>query len=453
MTDPQSTNATRVEADGGLEMDRRRFLRNAGLAGVAVGSAAVPSALLDASTAWAKSAKTAGTIKIGYVTPQTGPLAPFGQADGFVIDAVRKYVAKAGGIKSGGKRYNVQIITKDSQSTDATAAQVASDLILDDGIDLMLVTSTPDTTNPVADQCESNGIPCISSVAPWQSWFIGRGGVPGKTSFNWTYHFFWGLEDLEAVYYDMWSHVQTNEVIAALWPNDADGNAFSATATGFPPFIKSKGYTYINPGAYADGTADFSAQISAFKSGNAEIFSGVPLPPDFVNFWKEAAQQGFKPKLVTVAKAVLFPSVVYSLGALGQNVGSEYWWGPPFPFKSSLTGQSAAQLAAAYTKFSHEQWTQPIGFAHAVFEVAFAALAKAHGPTDKTGIIDAIKTLKLDTVVGPLNWNTGPVPNVAKTPLVGGQWRKSKKYPYEIVIVSNPGHPNIPKAGHVEALA
>jgi branched-chain amino acid transport system substrate-binding protein len=448
MTESHSKDAPPWKADDRSGIGRREFLRNAG---VAVGAAAIPGSLLSASPAFASA--TAGTVKIGYVTPQTGPLAPFGQADEFVIDAIRKYVAKNGGIKSGGKRYKVEVITKDSQSTDTTAASVASDLILNDGIDLMLVTSTPDTTNPVADQCESNGIPCISSVAPWQSWFIGRGGVPGKTKFEWTYHFFWGLEDLEAVYYDMWSQVTTNKKVAALWPNDSDGNAFSAKATGFPPFITSKHYSYIDPGAYADGTADFSAQISKFKSGNAEILTGVPVPPDFVNFWKEAAQQGYKPKLVTVAKALLFPSVVYSLGATGQNVGSEYWWGPPFPFKSSLTGQSAAQLAAAYTAFAKQQWTQPIGFAHAVFEVAFAALAKAKGPSDRSGIINAIKTLQLDTIVGPLNWNKGPVPNVAKTPLVGGQWRKSKKYPYEIVIVANPGHPNIPRAARVEALA
>ncbi len=453
MTEPSSRNEGIASPDGPLDMDRRRFLRNAGLASAAVGSAAIPATLLNATSALAKAAKPAGTIKIGYVTPRTGPLAPFGQADVFVINAIRAHVKQHGGIKSGGKTYNVQIITKDSQSTDATAAQVASQLILNEGIDLMLVTSTPDTTNPVADQCESNGIPCISSVAPWQSWFIGRGGVPGKSKFNWTYHFFWGLEDLEAVYYDMWRQAQTNKTIGALWPNDSDGNAFAATATGFPAFIKSKGYSVVDPGRYTDGTADFSAQIAQFKSGNVDILSGVPVPPDFVNFWKQASQQGFKPKLVTVAKAILFPSVVYSLGSIGQNLGSEYWWGPPFPYKSSLTGQSAAQLAAAYTKFAKEQWTQPIGFAHAVFEVAFAALAKAKGPSDRQGIVNAIKTLKLNTVVGPLNWNNGPVPNVAKTPLVGGQWRKSKKYPYEIVIVSNPGHSNIPKGGKVETLA
>lgn len=435
-------------ADSAIEekrFDRRTAIRRAGVAGLALG---LGPSLATAGQAFA----SGGTIKIGYVTPETGPLAPFGQADAFVIDKIREFVRKEGGITSGGKRYQVEIITKDSQSTDATAASVATQLILNDGVDLMLVTSTPDTTNPVADQCEANGIPCISSVAPWQSWFIGRGGVPGKTSFKWTYHFFWGVEDLEAVYFDMWKRVPTNKVIGGLWPNDSDGNALSSSATGFPPFIDGKGYSVVDPGRYADGTADFSAQISTFKSKNVEILTGVPVPPDFVNFWKESAQQGFKPKLVTIAKAILFPSVVYSLGALGENLGSEYWWGPPFPYKSSLTGQSAAQLAAAYTAFANQQWTQPIGFAHAVFEVAFAALAKSHGPTDRQGIIDAIKSLKLDTVVGPLNWAAGPVPNVAKTPLVGGQWRKSKKYPYEIVIVSNSLHPNIPRGGHVEAL-
>jgi len=108
-------------------------------------------------------------------------------------------------------------------------------------------------------------------------------------------------------------------------------------------------------------------------------------------------------------------------------------------------------LAAAFSAYAHEQWTQPIGFAHAVFEVAFAALAKTNGPGDKAGFINAVKDLRVDTVVGPLEW-PGPVANVAKTPLVGGQWRKATKYPYEIVIVSNSLHPNIPKASAVELI-
>ena len=34
------------------------------------------------------------------------------------------------------------------------------------------------------------------------------------------------------------------------------------------------------------------------------------IPPDFATFWSQAAQQGFKPKIVTIGKALLFPSVI-----------------------------------------------------------------------------------------------------------------------------------------------
>ena len=74
----------------------------------------------------------------------------------------------------------------------------------------MLVASTPETTNPVSDQCELNEVPCVSTIAPWQPWFFGRGGDPAK-GFNWTYHFFWGLEDVIAVFTNLWKSVPTNQ--------------------------------------------------------------------------------------------------------------------------------------------------------------------------------------------------------------------------------------------------
>jgi branched-chain amino acid transport system substrate-binding protein len=64
----------------------------------------------------------------------------------------------------------------------------------------------------------------------------------------------------------------------------------------------------------------------------------------------------------------------------------------------------------------------------------------------------ALSRLKLDTVVGPLDFTGGPVPNVARTPLVGGQWRSTAQGRYELVVVSNKQHPEIPVGGKVEAL-
>jgi branched-chain amino acid transport system substrate-binding protein len=389
-------------------------------------------------------------LKVGYVSPQTGSLAPFGEADSFVVTALTNYF-KANPFAVGSDHYGVQVSVKDSQSDSKRCGEVANDLILQEGIDLMLVASTPDTVNPVADVCEANGVPCISTVAPWQPYFIGRGGKPGSTSFKWTYHFFWGLEDVEAVYLDMWDAVPTNKKTGAIWPNDSDGNAWGDAVNGFGPVVAKRGYSIIDPGHYPDGTQDFSAQIAKFKSGDAEVLLGVPIPPDFTTFWKQAVQQGFKPKIATIGKALLFPSSIEALGDTGQNLGSEVWWSPSHPFTSSLTQQSAKDLAADYTTTTGKQWTQPIGFVHAMFEVAKAAVSKA-GSTDKAAVAAALSTLKLSTVVGPLDWTSGPVPNVTKTPLVGGQWRKSGTG-YDLIIVTNKQHPEIPAGGTVEALA
>src|SRR5262245_65521667 len=92
-------------------------------------------------------------IKIGHVSPRTGPLAGFGEADPYILEEIQKVLDK--GIESGGKTYKVQIISKDSQSNGSRAAEVASELILRDKVDLIVAASTPDTTNPVADQAEA----------------------------------------------------------------------------------------------------------------------------------------------------------------------------------------------------------------------------------------------------------------------------------------------------------
>jgi ABC-type branched-subunit amino acid transport system substrate-binding protein len=103
------------------------------------------------------------TIKIGHVSPKTGPLAGFGESDGFIIDQMNKILKP--GLQSGGNTYQVQIISKDSQSSGTRAAEVAAELITRDKVDLIVASSAPDTTNPVADQAEVNEVPCVTPVA------------------------------------------------------------------------------------------------------------------------------------------------------------------------------------------------------------------------------------------------------------------------------------------------
>ena len=242
--------------------------------------------------------------------------------------------------------------------------------------------------------CEVEETPCISTVAPWQPYFIGRQQNPGNPGswkpFNYTYHFFWGLEDVIAVFTNMWGQLSTNKSVGGLFPNDGDGNAWGDKQVGFPPVLDRLGYKLTDPGRYQNLTDNFTAQITAFKRDNCEIVTGVVLPPDFTTFWNQARQQGFRPKIASVGKALLFPVAVEALGRNGNNLSTEVWWSPSHPFKSSLTGQSAREIATAYEQASRKQWTQPIGFVHALFEVAVDVLKRSADKNDPKATVAAI---------------------------------------------------------------
>lgn len=388
------------------------------------------------------------TLRVGHVSPRTGPLAGFAEADDYVLGAIQDRFSA--GIENNGKTWNIEIISKDSQSNPNRAAEVAADLILGDEVDIIVAASTPDTVNPVSDQAEINEVPCITTDCPWQPYFFGRNGVPG-TGFDYTYHFFWGLEDVIGAFLDMWDRTGVTKTVGGLFPNDADGNAWGDAELGLPKPLAAAGYDLTDPGRYQPLNDDFSNYINAFKEVGAEIVTGNMIAPDFATFWAQAAQQGFNPKIVTIGKALLFPSVIESLGDRGDGLSSEVWWSPSHPFNSSLTGASSKELAEGYTAASGRKWTQPIGFKHALFEVVADVVKRAADLEDYASIAAAIPETKLDTIVGPVDWSNGPINNVTKTPLVAGQWQKEGDA-FDLKIVANSHAPQIATTGEMKLL-
>jgi branched-chain amino acid transport system substrate-binding protein len=424
------------EKSGSFEIKSQMTRRNL------MKAAAVTAGTTLASSLPAPFVRAASPIKIGFVSPQTGPLAPFAAADNFVIERVRELFKKQG--------RDIQIVAKDSQTNSNRAAEVTSDLILKDKVSLVLVGAAPETDNPVSDQCELNEVPCISSVSPWQPWFFARGGKPEKP-FKWTYHFFWGLEDAIAAYIGMWKQLQTNQAVGGAFANDPDGNAWGEA---LPAELRKIGYQFVDPGRFQTLTENFSAHINAFKKADVGIITGNMIPPDFTTFWTQARQQGLKPRVVTIGKALLFPASVEALGEAGDKLSTEVWWSPYHPFKSSLTGESASEFAAAYTKATNKQWSQPLGYIHALFEVASDVLKRSADPSNPAANLNALVATRLDTIVGKVTWEGGPVKNVAKTPLVGGQWRRTPNGPfkYDLVIADNSAAPSVPTVSKMEAL-
>ena len=389
------------------------------------------------------------TIRIGFVSPQTGPLAGFGEADDYVLKGVR--AALSAGVENNGKTYNIEINAKDSQSNPNRAAEVAADLILSDEVDIIVGASAPETTNPVSDQAEVNEVPCITTDCPWQPYFFGRNGNPA-VGFDYTYHFFWGLEDVIGNFLGLWDTANVGKTVAGIFPNDADGNAWGHPELGLPTPLREAGYKLIDPGRYQPMSDDFSSFISAFKEAGCDIVTGNMIPPDFATFWSQCAQQDFNPKVVTIGKALLFPSVIESLGDRGDGLTSEIWWSPNHPYSSSLTNQSAKALADGYSADTGRPWTQPIGFKHALFEVVRNVVSRAEDLEDPAAIVSAIASTNMSTIVGNIDWSKGPVKNVTKTPLVAGQWQKQGDA-MELVITNNEFATEIPIGGKLNLIS
>jgi branched-chain amino acid transport system substrate-binding protein len=438
-----------TKGSGGLS--RSDFLKRTGVAvgGVALGGAAT------ATPSWAtpRAHDAASTITIGIVSPLTGPASGFGEPDPYVVGLARAAFAK--GLKIGGNTYTVKIIEKDSQSGPAAAA-AAQQLINGSQVDLMLATSTPETIVPVAATCEASGMPCVTTVCPWEAWWLGLGGklspvgVPISPAFKWAYHFSFGVPDFAAAYLSLWKQVPTNKKIAVMYPNDADGNAIRAA---LEPALKGSGYTIVDPGPYEDGANDYTSQITMFKQAGCQIFNTFPIPPDFTTFWRQAAQQGLTKqiKIAQIAKTGLFASQVDASGALGYNLASGEYWGPTWPYKSSLTGVSSAALGAGYTKHTNRYVNQQAGATLALFDVAAAALKASGNPKNKAAVAGAMAKLKVQTPIGVLNWGAkgpkNPAPNIVATPIIGNQWRKApkgSKFNLQLVVCENADDHNVP---------
>jgi branched-chain amino acid transport system substrate-binding protein len=423
---------------GGIS--RRGVLRAAG-AGAAVMGA---GGLLQACSSGIKGASTSSTkaITIGWIHPLTGDLAGFGAADLWIISKIKQTTPYKNGFKIGGKTYPVTIKSYDSQSSVSRAGDLARTAILSDKVDLLFASSTPETVNAVSSQAETLGTPLVCSNIPWESWYLNlfpKGNPQHATEkAKYVVMYFLGAEHLAKAFIPMWDRIHdqlhTDKVVAAAFPNDPDGDAFRAV---FPPIVQGAGYTFDMSTAYPDGTTNYTSMITQFKNDKADFFTNVPLPPDFAAMWKQSIQQGFRPKLATVAKVLLFPPDAYSLGSLVYNVATDTWWVPTLPWTSTFTGETCQQFANEFEADGLGQWNANISN-YSLFEVAHAAFTAVSDPHDKLEVADAIHNVNIHALAGPLDFASGgPAPGVAITPPAGVQWQKGTKYPLEMQIVDN----------------
>ena len=331
-----------------LALDRRALVKGALASGAGLAATAV----------FAPAVHAAKTIKLGYVSPQTGPLAAFAEADNFVdlefLDTMQRRPQDRQRQLSGRGRGQGQPVQPEPRRRGG-----ASELIVDNKIDLMLVASTPETTNPVSTQCEIEEVPCVSTVAPWQPYFIGRQAESGRVrppgSRSTTPSTSSGGSRT--------SSPSSPTCGASSRPTNRSAASSRTTATATPGATSRSASRRCSTSSATSSPIPAATRTSPTISPRRSPPSSAPTArsspawccrPTSPRSGTRRSQQGFKPKSASVGKALLFPVAVEALGRNGNNLSSEVWWSPSHPFKSSLTGQSARELATAYEQATRQ---------------------------------------------------------------------------------------------------
>jgi branched-chain amino acid transport system substrate-binding protein len=232
-------------------------------------------------------------------------------------------------------------------------------------------------------------------------------------AFKYTYHFFWGLEDVIAVFTNMWSQLDRQGGRRPV-PERRRRQRLGRQGGRLPAGAGQARLQAGRPGRYQNLTDNFSAQINAFKKAKCEIVTGVVIPPDFTTFWTQALQQGFKPKVASVGKALLFPSRRGAGRTRQQSLDRSVVDAEPSVQIVAHRAEQQAARRCLRKRATKKQWTQPIGFAHALFEVAADVLKRSAGPGERKAI----------TRGGHRPSSTSSARSSGRSP-GAGQWRRS----------------------------
>ncbi|MEV4109373.1 ABC transporter substrate-binding protein [Nonomuraea sp. NPDC049695] len=381
-----------------------------------------------------------GELCIGAVIPRTGRLSRLGDPLSFVLDLLAPTVTH---VVNDGRRHNLRLAGRDSRSDPAVARRAVHELVEHERAQVVLTLGGTQVLPAVADTCEELGVPCVSTTFPWQAYVYGRGGDPSRP-FAWTYHFAWGLDDIADVFTEMWQLCAPRSApVGCLWNNQLPGRLLRHPHHGFLPQAAERGHRLVDPGGYREPATTFTPYIDHFRHTGTEIITTAATEDDLAVFHRQAVEHGLRPRLITSSRWLTYPCTSAAGDLSGVGIATLVYWSPRHPFRSSLDGTTPALLAETYEQRTGNQWLQPLGLAYALVEVAVHALSTADDLADRRSVAQAISRTRLDTIAGPLDWTSGPTPNVALIPLVGGQWRPGGRHPAELAIVTSTRLPEV----------
>jgi branched-chain amino acid transport system substrate-binding protein len=370
----------RARVGPGTNLGRWRMFRRFGLA--------LAGALV---ACWPLAANAAGTIKIGFPIPLSGPVAIYGEP---ILKGAELAVAEINA-KGGVLGRKLEILARDSKANADEAVRVSRELIIRNGVDFLVGTVTSAEAPAVSTVAKENKIVFIAPVAETTRLTSPRDIHPYvfRTNSNTDVD---GLAS--AILMARWKNIKT---VATMAPDYAYGRdiiaAFVADLKKLRPDIQVVDQQWPKL-----GEPDFTSFITAQMSKKPDAVDCVLFAGDFVTFSKEATPLGYfkmiDNRMVDSAAVGNIEEAQalgrdYPYGIVAQSLDPEIWIGAKEP-------PDHAKYIAALRKFTHEQFPPSFAIQGYITINALADGIKKAGSTDSDAVSKALIGMTFDTPVG-----------------------------------------------------
>jgi branched-chain amino acid transport system substrate-binding protein len=357
-------------------------------------------------------AAQAQTITVGFTVSKTGALNvdSLEQSNGF--DLWRDQVNAHGGIKAGGKSYQIKFASYDDESQSKRVQQLYSRLILEDKADFLFSPYSSPLTTSASIVSEQYGKVMLTT-----------GAADEKTYRQ-------GNKNLFQMFAPATQYLET--AIDALKAKDPKATiafvyedaAFSvAVVNPAKTYAQQQGFNVAFSEAYAPNTTDFSAILDKVTASKATVLMGGGHYADGSTLARQLFARKAKMNMITLLVAPDSPKWS-ELGeaAIGVSVPSQ--WEPQVSVKTQF-GPTVAEFNKAYTaKYNSEPSYESAG-GYAAGLILQHAIEQA-GSIDSAKVAGALNGLDSITFYGRTKFATDPKEHGLQLghTMVIAQWQK-----------------------------
>lgn len=379
------------------------------------------SVLAAAALLVAANASAQGTIRIGAPLPLTGPLSPEAKKLQNGINLWVETANKAGGIKVGAKRMQVEIVYVDYQSNTPRAVQATEKLITQDKVDFLFSPFGSGAAKAASSVSEKYEMPTIAATAS------------SEQVYDQGYKYLFGVYTPNQTLTEPLSDLVKKQAagvqrVAILARNDLFPLAI---AQEMEKSAKKRGMNVVYFEKYAIGTLDHASALSQIKAVAPHWIFATGYINDLILIKKQMGDLGIEAPVVTMVAGPAYKEFVSALGKGAENVTSAAWWHPAVRYN----GKDVFGSTENFNKLFKAKYGNDPDYGEASSAVSGVVLQlaiEAAGTLDRKAVREALAKMNTVTFFGPIKF--GPTGQVVSLDPPVFQVQKGK----QVVILPTP---------------